>query len=658
MPGKKMLEPLTIKSMTIKNRIAFAPILGVPNDDRLGVNDETIQYFEDRAKGGAGFIMTGTWNPNPALFPEMQMMGNMINGMSCCSFHDDSYIDRAADMVKAVHSHGCKIGMQIGVGTIQIGPSPSPFNKDGFMDIMGMDYSMEQISEDQILEFENDVALAAGRAKAAGFDCVELHCAHSITLHCAFISPFYNKRKDKYGGSWERRLRFPIETLEKMRETVGNDYPIVVRLSADEYLGEEGIRLQDTIDFIIPKLEATGLVDCFDISQTSMLHNPDGISVPLYIEPGRFVYLAAALKSVTDIPLISAPGMMNDMEMADKFIEEGKADIVYMGKQLLADADTPRKYFEGRPEDIRKCIGDLRGMGDCVFGCSVNYRSCFENQHPIINTNSPKNVLIIGGGVGGMEAARISAMRGHKVTIVEKEAELGGIVSTLANMRLMVQFQNLVDYLTSQLKKLGVDIMVCKEATTDYIEKFKPDVLIVATGTNESLPEQAQGQLKVMTHLDALKRIREIGQKVVIWGLGAVETAISFALDGKDVTLVGRGSEKSLGQPFVTPGRLFWIMKRVTDHNLAEPHRMTNPRIIMNADVKEINAEGVVLEIEKLKKKIPADTVIVALGRKKETSLFDAMDGKVAEIFKIGDCSKISDIYNAISGANEVAMKI
>ena len=665
--GMKVFEPIEIKGMKLKNRIGFPPFLNHPAEQDGHTNDLTIRWFEERAKGGTGLIMTGAVTAGvPSQAPAARAVGAGFLGL-----YDDKFIPGFAKVAEAVHSHGAKLGVQLsGLGGPMSGRGPSlpPYpdeahaTDDLFYVLSGVRIPTTEITVEELEQIVRDIAAAAARAKAAGVDCVELHCAHGgATLHNSFISPFYNRRTDKYGGDWEGRLRLPTETIKKMREAVGDDYPILVRISSSQLVGERGVTLEDTTRIIVPALEKAG-VDCFDVSQGDMLRAGEGILVPLYYRRGCFMPLTAEVKKATKRPVIGV-GRIVDLDMAEKFLQEGKADIIFMGRQLTSDPETPKKYFEGRPEDIRECIGCL---GGCGRPCTINY-DIQDNPIPLTPAEKVKKVLVIGGGVGGMEAARIAALRGHKVTLVEKDPELGGMVATLARNPVMAEFRNIVDYLATQMRKLDVDVRVCNEATVADIEELKPDVVILAAGSSAVMPEVTKGKLGVMTHSEASKEQRAIGQRVVVWGLFGAELAIALAEEGKDVVLLGRGGEGSLGSD-LSISRRWWLLRKLTDVNVPrkvpEAKKLSNPKVLFNVEVEDITTEGIKVKVggnAERQEVLPYDTLIVSQRfgeRSTDDSLFDKLQGKVAEVYKIGDCAQVRGIREAIWSANEVARKI
>jgi 2-enoate reductase len=345
--------------------------------------------------------------------------------------------------------------------------------------------------------------------------------------------------------------------------------------------------------------------------------------------------------------------------MAEDFLQEGKADLIYLGRQLTADPDTPNKYLEGRPEDVRRCVACVEG---CGTPCSINY-----DITPGVTAPTPaettRKVLVIGGGVAGMEAARVAAQRGHRVTLIEKRPELGGMVAALACEPLTAEFANLIEYLSVQLEKLAVDVRLSTQAGPAEVDELSPDVVIVATGSSLIIPEVAQGSPGVMDHIEALRNRKEIGQRVVVWGFTyGAELAISLAEEGKEVVLIGEGSEKTLGG-HASNFRRWWILRKLADVNTArgtpESQRVSNPRVLSNVRVNEITPLGIALTIDKGERSVLGyDTLVISRGRKRENALTSQLQAKATEVHEIGDCSSVGDIQKAIFSANEVARAI
>ncbi len=660
--GRKILEPIQIKNMEIKNRIGFPPFLGNPHGPKCEVNDDTIEWFVLRAKGGVGFAMTGAINPLPDMFEELMNMPPVMFPHPL-TFHDDSYIPGYKRLTEAVHEHGMKICAQIGAGGATKGSSPSPFARLNFFEaILGADLPAEAYTIEELEEIKQQCVQTAVRCKTAGFDAVELHTAHGyVSLWGGFMSPFTNTRTDKYGGSWENRLRYPAETIQAIRQAVGEDYPVLIRISVDELHGADGVTLEDTLQYTVPTMEEAG-VDCFDVTMGTQLHNPNNIP-SLYVPRGHYMRFPAAVKKAARVPVIGV-GRVLDMEMAEKYLEEGYADIINIGRQLIADPETPKKYFEGRSRDIRKCIGDLPRFGNCDRGCTVNPTPpAMGNTDDVAPAETAKKVVVVGGGVAGMEAARICALRGHSVTLLEKEGRLGGAVELLARNPLNSEFGNLVTFLAGQMARLGVDVRVCKRAQSEDVKGLNPDVVIIAAGATMSLPEEAKGKFGVLTHTEALAEPDRVGKKVVVQGLGyGCELAIALAEEGKEVTLFGKGAEIA---PNVSILRRFFILKRLTDLNVCRGDGdipMTspeNPKVLTGRKLKEITPSEVVVEDgEGAVEHLSYDTFIVSMGRKSNDDLSAALKESIKEVYVIGDAARIGEMLDAMTEANEIARTI
>jgi len=657
-----LFEPIEIKGMKLKNRIGFPPFLNMPANKDCTINDETVRWFEDRARGGAGLVMTGAVLAGPE--PDYAMLE--LFQMTRVGLFDDKFIDGFARIARAVHAHGAKFGVQLeafGGPMAGYGPSLPPYPDaesatDSYMKILlNFELPVTEMTLELIETAKTYFATAALRAKKAGADCVELHCAHGgATCNCSFISPYYNHRTDQYGGNWENRMRLSSEIIQAMRQAVGDDFPIFARISSDQLVGEKGITLQDTIQYVVPALEKAG-VDCLDVSQGDILRSTQGILIPMYYPRGHYMDMTAQVKKATRLPVIGV-GRIIEIEMADRFLEEGKADIIYMGRQLTADPDTPKKYLEGKADEIRMCMACNMECGPCP----VNYEIHREGYIPLTPAPKTKKVLVVGGGVGGMEAARIAALRGHQVTLMEKSPRLGGLVALLAKTPMTTEFGNLVTYLDTQMEKRGIDVRLGQAAGVAEVDALKPDAVILAAGSTMQIPAEAKGQPGVMDHMEALEHLKDIGQKVVIWGLVGADLAVSLARAGKDVILMGRGGVETLAKYYPQSRRLY-ILRQLTDINLPratpELQRITNPEVlyyvtvetIADKEIRTVNKEG-------SKRTIPYDTLIISRDRKPNDDLYEKLQGKIPEVYKIGDCAAIGEIREVILSANEIARKI
>jgi len=645
----KLFQPININSMELKNRICQASILGTPGiSDKQAITDDTIEWFESRARGGAALILTGGWHPGmlglPAIFDELPRLS------------------------AAIHKHGAKIGVQIVMaGSMwNMGPSEGPFPnekdaKQTMTDIFPQPKGLpaappgpfHELSVEEILAAQDQFAYAAGRLKEGGIDCVELHCTHgAASLLCAFISPYYNTREDQYGGSWENRLRFPVETVQKMRAAVGDDYPLIARINGNELLGEQGITPQTAKTEIAPRMEKAGL-DALDVSQGSIMHSPQGILVPLYYEQGVYLDTVSTVKEGTSLPVFGA-GRFTDLDFCEEALQNDQLDIIGFGRQLIADPDTPKKYLAGQKDEIRPCIACTEG---CGLPCSVNY-DIGPGRQPLEPAGSDKKIVVIGAGVAGLEAARVAALRGYDVTLVEKRDRLGGLVGTFKNEPTCKELSLLTDYLIQQMEKRGVDVKLGFDATKESILALNPDVVILAAGAVQDIPDKLHNNPKVLDILEAIEKRDELGEKVVIWGHSyGAETAISLAEEGKQVTLIGNGTHLSL-LGFASSARRWWLMKKLSDIDpvrLADSEKLEDVDVIYQSSIGEVGDDTLEVTVKGGDSRVlEYDTLVVARARKRNMTLSDQLEGEVAEIYAIGDYAQVNIIEKAIFRANDV----
>jgi len=622
--------------MELKNRIVMNP-LSVNYASRDGfVTDAMISYLVERAKGGVGLIQV----ENAAIDPYGRTVFNHF-------IYDDKFIPGLRKLVNAVHAHGAKISQQLshagrrarpeitGVQPVSASPIPHP----------GVDVVPRELTIDEIHEFEDKFAMAASRAKTAGFDAVEFHCAHLYLIN-DFLSPLANARTDEYGGGLEGRTRFIREIIRKTKEKVGEDYPVICRISADEY-AEGGLTLNDTIKIAQKMVEAGA--DAIDVSAgagmpVSTTYKRFMSSIPpMYFPRGCLVHLAEGIKKAVNVPVI-AVGRINNPELAERILEEGKADLIGLGRELLADPEFPRKAAEGRVDDIRMCTGCNVCIDRVLYRlldarCSINAALGREEQFTIKPAGFAKKVLIVGGGPAGMEAARVAALRGHDVTLYERDNKLGGQMWLAAKPPGKGEWLTTIEYLSNQVRKLGVKIELGKEVTPELVQELRPDVVIIATGAKPLIPNipGVKGG-NVVTADDVLREKVAVGEKVVIVGGGVVgvETADYLLEKGKRVVVVEK--LKTVASDMVEPNRTYILMKL----------RENGVEILTETRVEEITERGVVVYGKGGRRTFEADTVVLAVGREPNNELIRALRFVVPELYAVGDCLIPRKIEDAI----------
>jgi len=415
----KLFSPVKIGTMEVKNRIVMAPMTTIWANDDGSISPKLKNYLEDRARGGTGLIVTEVASIDRSVPYQMQTLG----------IWDDNLIPSWRELADTVHAHGAKLAPQIQhVGPeslsflheIQpVGPSPVMSKMTGQM---CRELAIEEI--ERIIEQHGE---AARRARDAGCDAVALHAAHNYQLLGSFLSPLRNKRTDAYGGSIEGRLKLLLEVIKCIKAMTGDDFPIILRISGDEMV-PGGRTLYET-QYIAPILVEAG-VDALETSGGTMDHGFWRIIPPLGTPTGINVSFSAALKEVVDVPVIVV-GRINDPLLAEYILQRNQADLVSLGRSLLADPEFANKAAEGRFDDIAPCVGCLQGCVGSIFKmeqitCLINPTLGREKEMALTPAAQSKKVMVVGGGPGGLEAAHVAALRGHQVTLFEKEAKLGG----------------------------------------------------------------------------------------------------------------------------------------------------------------------------------------------------------------------------------------
>ncbi|MBI4189791.1 MAG: FAD-dependent oxidoreductase [Betaproteobacteria bacterium] len=632
MKFERLFQQVNIGVMSVKNRIAMPPMgTGFATKEGL-VTEQTLDYYEARARGGAGLVIVECTCVD---FPRG------IHALHRLVIHDDSAVPGLTRLAQVIKKHGARAGIQLHhagriarskvTGLQPVAPSairhPAASYPQGEVP--------HELTASEISDIVDLFTAAASRAKRAGFDGIEIHAAHAYLL-AEFLSPFCNKRHDSYGGGIENRARMLIEVLKSVRKSVGDDYPLWYRINGREYGLEDGFTLDDA-KAVAQMLNST--VDAIHVSawgygRSALANCPD--------KPGALLPLAEEIKKVVTVPVI-AVGRLTP-ELGEQAIEQGKADIIAFGRELIADPELPNKALGGSLEDIRPCIAcfHCHDVGGSSIACSVNaVIGSKGNGYEVKPAERIKRIAIIGGGPAGMEAARILSLRGHKVVLFEREALLGGQLNLAALPPHKERINPLISYLSTQLKKLDVEIRLNVEAHLEYIKSLKPDAVILATGGVPLVPQiPGIGLKNVVTALDILTHGVETGRRVVIIGGGSTgcETAELLFEGGKEVTVVERRPQLAFDMGFRDRLRL---SLRIKDLPIT---------FVMNAICEEITKDGVTVSTELDKKQfISTDTIVLALGMKPNNTLFSLMQGEEFETHLIGDCRGGGKICEAIN---------
>jgi len=648
---EKLFSPIKIGNMEVRNRIAMAPMTTnwAPADGT--VPDKMIEYFEARAKGGVGLIIFETVTVDEQFPYILQSVG----------LWSDDLIPSFKKFVDAMHAHGAKVAPQIShpgpesfsfmKGIQPVGPSPA-LNK--LTEQVCRELAVEEIGS--IVEQYGE---AARRAREAGCDAIELHAAHSYMLAGSFLSPLRNQRIDDYGGTIDGRLRFLLEVMESINNRAGRDFPVILRISGDEYV-TGGRDLGETL-YIAPKLVEAG-VDAFEVSGGVQPELTWRIIPPMGTERGLNVSSAAAIKQVVDVPVMVV-GRINNPRIAEDVLQKGYADMTVMGRALLADPELPNKAAEGRFDDIAPCTACTLGcVGEQIkmqsMTCSINPTVGCEKEMAIVPADKPRKVLVVGGGPGGMEAARVAAIRGHDVTLCEKESKLGGQLNVAAMAPMKHEIILWAQYLARQVKKVGVQVELNTAVTPELIEERKPDVVILATGSEPCVPSiPGADKAKVVHSCDIFQRkVAPMRANVLVVGGDSVGCEIADALAGfgdnpLDVdnrvtiveTLPGVAEDE-------VPGARMLLCQRLRDKGVTT---------ITGATVKEITDDGAVIEKNGEEQTLTGmDHIVLACGAKAVDNLSDKIRDKVPEVHVIGDAKQPRRALEAIREGAKVGRTV
>ena len=660
MEFKYLFAPLVIGPVTVRNRIVFNSHAGYLGENSMPA-EQVRNYHVERTKGGVGLQIMGCIPVHPT---------GLRRAPGFYDF-DDSIIPYYKELAEAIHEYGGKIFVQYFHACLSAEPdesmlplwAPSAVQAGG----SGPVEIPKEMEIEDIEEVIEAFAQAAKRAKEGGLDGVELHFTNTNALLAGcYMSPLTNKRTDKYGGSLENRLRLPMEIIDRVRHTIGNgDVALGIRISGDELL--PGGLNQDDMKVIAQKFAETGKIDYINVTIGSRA-NISLVVPPMAVPLGYQVYLAAGVKEVVNIPVFTV-GRINDPVQAEQILADGHADMIGMVRALICDPDLPNKTREGRLDDIRKCIACNQSCLKRIYEC--RHISCIQNPaagregemgaDTIKPASVKKRILVAGGGPAGMEAARIAAIRGHQVILYEKENELGGQVNLAAKAPYQSDFGEVTRYLSSQIKKLGVKMNLGIEVTPGVVGKENPDTVVVATG---SIPQRTGfsplcpevdilpgvEQENVVTAQDVLRGDADVGQKVVLiddnGGKEAAGTVELLADKGKKVEVITRFH--SIGVDLEITLEQALLLSRLLKKGVAiSPY--TGVRSIQGKRVTVFNVySGEERTVDDV------DTVVLAMGKTANDSLYHSLKGKVKELYRIGDCVAPRKIDKAIYEGNKV----
>lgn len=642
-------KPIQIGKVTIKNRMFMAPMdTGFGNTPDGIFTPEGVEYFVRRAQGGFGLLFSGGTN-----------VDGTVDGTPCILDDPQKFVSVGRALNTRLRAYNTKMFMQL---TLNIGRNAGLKSPSKLPVWQNPSVTTEALTVEEIHTKIHEMGEAAKLVKEAGYAGIDIHALHWGHLIDSFALAYMNHRDDEYGGSLENRLRICKEIVDTIKENCGKDFPVTMRIALKSFMKDF-----DKASFDGKEEVGRTLEEAIQIARMLESYGYDGLSTdvgtldafyyampPAYVPVGSSLGLAAEVRKHVSIPVLCG-SRFADPDIAEAAIAEGKVDAAVIGRQAIADPDFAKKITSGRPECVRACIGCNQG---CIWGyftkgkvsCAVNPEVGLEGRGGITKAPEKKKVVIVGGGVAGMEAARIATMRGHAVTLFEKSNVFGGNLIPAGNHDFKYEVAKLNDYFVHEMKAKSIDVRLNTEVTVDSLRDMHADAIILATGSVPVMPRSITGidHPKAMSGVEACMNTRPVGNKVVIVGGGLVgcEIAYGYAKEGKQVTIVEALDGILMVNDVPAMNRLM----------LVDAFEYYGTRILTGTKLKEINDSGAVVEkkdgsVETIK----ADSVIMSIGYRSVPSMAEQLTGCGAEIYEIGDGNRVGNVLTCIQDAYEVA---
>jgi 2,4-dienoyl-CoA reductase (NADPH2) len=652
----KLFEPYNIGRVELKNRLVMAPMsTNFPRDGY--VTDAMISYYEERAKGGVGLIVVEDGIVDVPV-------GNHVKNI--VAVDHDRYIPNLRRLTAAAHDQGARISIQLShggrrggriskqTGCLEVTRGMLPVAPSAIAHPVTGQVVPRALSVEEIEEITDKFASAAKRVVEAGFDIISIHCAH-MYLCGEFLSPWANKREDSYGGNLEGRMRFVGEVIQKIHGAVGREIPIICRMNGREPAGGNNA---EEIREIARRLEAAGVNGLHvSVGFGASIKDPNFIPsiTPMRAPDNCIVHLAENIKRSVSIPVI-AVNKIKDARAAEEILQSGKADLVAMGRPLIADPYLVLKAQEGRFEEIRPCIYCCQGCAqnilekDAPLACSTNPSAGREIEGPIGRAEKAKRVLVLGAGPAGVQAAATAAERGHQVWLVDRADKIGGQLCIASLPPGKQEIERFTRYLSVQAEKPGIHLELGRVVDQAWLEDLRPDVAILATGSDQIVPDiEGLRDSAYLTAREVLKGAAVEGRRVVVIGGGQVgcEAAEFLSEKGKKVTIVEIMSDIAGDMPHISKLPLEMALES------------NGVRILTKTRVRSVTQDGVAVEHKGEREVIQADIIVVATGAKPHTDdVEEIVRQRTPVVHLIGDRAEVKGILEAVRAGYDLAREL
>ena len=639
----KLLEKINIGNITLKNRVMFPPLTTGYEGRDGSLTKQSIEFYERLAKGGVSYIVIGDVSP--------------INGFtSTPKLYDDSQIDGFRKLCDSIHKYGAKVSAQIfhpeydcdAINKIVATGDMKAVREKLHHD---MQHFVNEVSEEGLKDIIDKMCNCAIRAQKAGVDIIQIHGDRLVGSLCSTI---LNKRNDKFGGTLENRTRFALELVKALKKAVP-DMPIDYKFSVvTPERGKGGINL-DEAPIFAKWLEEAG-VDMLHVAQANHTGNMADTIPPMGVQPyGFFVDIAAQIKKSVNIP-VSTVGRILNPKMAESILEADKADIIGLGRILLADPDWVNKVKENKFEDIRECICCNKGCTDNIqnrkfLSCILNAENGYEGTRKITEAVTKKKVIVVGGGPAGLEAARVASLKGHSVTLFDENTSLGGQLNLACIPPRKNEIRRAIRFLTYSVTSQNVELRLGKKVTQEDILTLNPDVVLVAVGANNFIPSiDGYNKQMVCDSWKILSGEQQVFGNIAVIGGGMVGCEVAEHLclqEGNKVSIIEMDNSIAKGESSTI---LPTLMENFTRNNV---------EIYTNHKVNKIDKECIICENNNNEIKIPCDYVVMAVGARPNSFDVDKLLENNIKVVKIGDCKdRVADIENAIKTAYDAANEI